>query len=285
NSLADIEAYGTAATVALDRYGGASDAGNIQWASEQANSQILFEQQFGTALVTYADQMDAFVQLLHTEGVTQSLVSVSEVISYQLRLAGPGFTPQEIADAQALGWTNEEIEDYRQSIIAADPATVAGDLLTKYTEAAAISRELGNVLLHPQNFNPGFSITGSPGLAPQGGGDNSMVQLFNSTATFQLSNPLTQTAQIDLRPRRIDLPGDWTIDVSPAQVTLDPGEIVTVTVGVLTGSPAPQGIRPRLAVEGYAGSQLLGGMVFDIVIPRYDPLAGVYHLALPLTRR
>jgi hypothetical protein len=190
-----------------------------------------------------------------------------------------------MADAHAIGLTDDQIAARRAAIIAADPTAVAGDLLAKYTDLAAASRELGNVLLFPPNFAPGFSISGSPGLAPQDGVGNSMVQVFNTTATFQLSNPLTQTKPIELRPRRIDLPGDWTIDISPVQVTLDPGEIVTITVGVLSGSPVLQGITPRLAVEGYIDNQLIGGMVFDIVVPRYDPRAGTYWIALPILHR
>jgi hypothetical protein len=74
------------------------------------------------------------------------------------------------------------------------------------------------------------------------------------------------------------------VDVSPAQVTLAPGEQVTVTVSVLTGSPTPQNSIPRVAIEGYAGSQLLGGVTFDIVVPQYVSFAP-YHVYLPLIRK
>jgi hypothetical protein len=74
------------------------------------------------------------------------------------------------------------------------------------------------------------------------------------------------------------------ISVSPAQVTLTPTETVTVTVTVAPGSPMPQGSIPRVAVEGYAGSQLLGGVVIDIVVPKYVPFAP-YHVYLPAVRK
>ena len=44
------------------------------------------------ALLSYADLVDAFVQLLQTEGETQITVTVSEVTSYQQRLTVQGFT-------------------------------------------------------------------------------------------------------------------------------------------------------------------------------------------------
>ena len=66
------------------------------------------------------------------------------------------------------------------------------------------------------------------------------------------------------------------------QVTLAPGQQTTVTVTVIAGSPVPQGSIPRVAVEGYAGSQLLGGVVIDIMVPNYAPFDGKLHLFLPL---
>ncbi len=68
-----------------------------------------------------------------------------------------------------------------------------------------------------------------------------------------------------------------------AQVTLAPGEVATVTVNLLTGSPVPQGSMPRVAVQGYAGSQLLGGVAVDVVVPNYVP--GFLHAYLPLVRK
>jgi hypothetical protein len=73
------------------------------------------------------------------------------------------------------------------------------------------------------------------------------------------------------------------VDVSPAQVTLAPGAVTTVTVNILTGSPAPQGSVPRAAVEGKANGQLLGGVVVDVVVPNYMP--GFLRVYLPLIRR
>jgi hypothetical protein len=79
----------------------------------------------------------------------------------------------------------------------------------------------------------------------------------------------------------VDLPADWTIDISPAQITLAPGQVTTVTVGVLTASPVPQGGVSRVAVEGYVGAQLIGGVVIDILAPNYDPIVGQPLIFLP----
>jgi hypothetical protein len=112
-----------------------------------------------------------------------------------------------------------------------------------------------------------------------------MAQVFNSVSTIQLANPLTVPALIDVSARRIDLPADWTVYVSPVQVTLAPGEQTTVTVTIITGSPVPQGITPRVAVEGYAGTTLLGGVVIDTMVPNYTAFDGKLHVFLPLLNK
>ena len=282
-ALSDVMAYGSAAATAMDRYGGATEANNLQWASEQANELLYYEEKLGAALLTYADRLDAFVVVLQNEGETQITVSVSDIISYQQRLA-TGFSTQEIADAKLIGWTDAQIEAQRLAIIAAKPADVAGNLLEKYTDEASVSRALGNALLFPPTFNSSVHVSGSAGLlsAPAG---NTMAQVFNSISTIQLANPHAQTELIDVKARRIDLPADWTVDISPVQISLTPGQQTTVTVSVIAGSPVPQGSTPRVAVEGYAGSELLGGVVISVLVPDYRPFDGKVHLFLPLVSR
>jgi hypothetical protein len=239
----------------------------------------------GGALLVYADALDAFVQLLIAEGETELIISASEVIGYQQDLAANGFTQQEIDAAHLLGMTDADIEAYRQGIISADPNDLTGNLLDFYTDEATISRDLGHALLENYNFRPRASVGGSPGLLAPTADGNSMAQIDNSVITLQVSNPLTQTAQIDLQARRIDLPADWIVSVSPAQVTLAPGEVTTITVTVLTGSLVPQGAIPRVAVEGYVGDQLIGGVVIEIIVPRYVLFDGRRHIFLPSLER
>ena len=283
DALVDIEAFGTAAATAMDRYGGASEANNLQWASEQANALIFYSVELGNAMLTYADRLEAFIQVLQTEGETALAISVSEVTAYQQRLANQGFSSEEIANMKLLDWTDADIETYRQEIIAANPTEVAGNIVDLLTNEAAIGRALGNTLLHPPIFNSSLSVSGGAGLRTNATG-NTMVQIYNSETTVQLSNPLTQTVQINLSTRRIDLPADWSAYVSPAQITLAPGEQIIVSVSLIAGSPVPQGSRPSLAVEATAGSQLLGGVLVEINIPSYMPFDGKLHVYLPVMR-
>jgi hypothetical protein len=283
-ALADVNAYGMAATVALDRYGGASEAGNLEWAAQQANARLLYQEKMGDALLIYAAELEAFVQVLKDEGETDVLMTDGDVIAYQQRLAASGFTEQEITDAKLVGLTDVALEEYRQDIIATNPNDIAGNLLDIYTREAAISRELGRALRTPSGYAPGFSVSGSPGLVAAAANGNTLAQINNLVETVQVGNPLTHAALIDINVRRIDLPADWMVNVSPAQVNLEPGERVTATVTIAPGSPAPQNSIPRLAVEGYAEGQLLGGVVVDVVVPRYVAYVP-YQLYLSLVQR
>ncbi len=282
DALTNLEAYGAAAATAMDRYGGASAANDLTWASLQSNEMLYYVQQFGSALVTYADTLDAFVAVLQAEGETQTIVTINDVISYQNRLATSGFTAQEIADAHQAGLSDDDIEAYRQEIIATNPADIAGDLIDIYTQEAATVRDTGNAILHPNMFNSGFHVGGGAGLESIAATGNVMAQVNNTTDTIQVGNPLTTTATIDLRVRRIDLPADWAVSVSPGQVTLGPGEMIAVSVTVLAGTPLPQGRLPQVAVEGYVNGQLIGGVAVAVVIPTYRPFDGSLHLYLPL---
>ena len=76
-----------------------------------------------------------------------------------------------------------------------------------------------------------------------------MVQVYNSVTTIQLYNPLTQMAQIEVSVGGsiCRLIGRWMSP--PVQVSLAPGEQITVTVSIIAGSPVPQGSNPRIAIE------------------------------------
>ncbi len=107
------------------------------------------------------------------------------------------------------------------------------------------------------------------------------VQNVTSGTLIPISS--TQAQTVTITARRIDLPADWSVTVSPAQVPITQGRPETVTVSILTGSPAPQGSVPRVAVEGYANGQLVGGVVLDVIVPNYMPY--FLRVYLPLIRK
>ncbi|MBI5565479.1 MAG: hypothetical protein HY870_11310, partial [Chloroflexi bacterium] len=291
-SMMDVYHAGRAATIALDRYGGAAEAHDLQWSTLQANALLHYKQLMGTALITAALRLDEFHQVLIDEGLPDVIITAGDVISYQQRLETQGFTAEEIAAAHQLGLTDDEIEASRQASLAADPASIVGSSQARLTQMADAFRELSDMLLYPPNF-PLLGGVGGSGRPSDGGRPTSatastpnlLVRVFESTSTILVGNPLTQTATIELRVRRVDLPADWTVAVSPAQVTLARGEQITATVSMVPGSTTVQGIVVRAAVEGYIADELIGGVGIDTIVPRYQPFDGSLHVYLPLMRR
>ena len=282
-AMADVVFYGRGATTSLDRYGGASDAKDIHWASEQSNAMLYYNGQMGTALITASQAISSYYQVLVAENIPDVEITVSDVISYQNRLTTQGFTADELAGYQSIGLSAVEIESIRQRYIGAVPEQLAGSPRAKLFTLADRLNNLAQSLLHPEVFAPSIHVGGGAGHRLQTvSSGNTMAQIHETKTTIQLGNPLTQTATIDVLVRPVDLPADWVVSVFPAQVILLPGEQTTVTVSIVPGSPTLQGITPRVAIEGYVNGLLLGGVAVDVVVPGYIQFDGKLHVYLPV---
>jgi hypothetical protein len=95
----------------------------------------------------------------------------------------------------------------------------------------------------------------------------SLVRVYDTEMRIPIANPLDHASSITMRIRKLDLPSDWMVRVTPREFSLGAGEATTVTLTVGAGMPAPQGTKPRVALEGYADGTLIGGVVVDTVLP------------------
>ena len=285
DALTSMTAYGRAAAIANDRNAGAAQAKDLQWESLQTSALLDYRTSYAEWAITTSLKLNDLITQAASEGDTSVIITPDQVRAFQQKLATTGFTAQQIADAHSVGMTDDYISYTLHSLIAADPNVVAGDYIVYMQSVANDLAHMGNAFLHPEVFAPLFSVGGSAGLRASQAitPGNTMAQAFDNSTTVLLSNPLTQTAVIDVRARRIDLPADWGVTVSPAQVTLAPGEVTTVTVNLLPGSSAPQGNVPQIAIEGYAGNQLLGGVAVQMGVPDYVP--GFLRTFMPLIRK
>ena len=285
DALADVVANGNAAVTSFDRYGGAAAASDLEWSSQQAAAQIFYTRAYGEAMISLADRLDAFMQVLQTEGAQDFLVSADDIRAYQDRLRTQGFTADEINDARQVGLSDAEIEAIRQDTLATDPESVAGSYFAHLADESAKARKLGDTLLNPWDFGGGLSISGGAGAIRVANASNNLARVYETESSIQVGNPLTQTATIVLSVRRVDMPADWLVSMTPMTVTLAPGERTTVTVRIAAGTATVQGTRPRVALEGSANGQLLGGVVMDVVVPTATFFDGKSRVYLPLLMR
>ena len=257
----DLTARLRAAVLSLDRYAGASIANDMTWASLQASALMEYKRQAGTAMVALSDRIQALLDELHAEGLTDSVVEVQDVEAYQQRLGAEGFNEQELAAARALGLTDEEIEGSRQARIAVEPAP--GSLMEGLAALGEALRDLGANLMPS-----GTRSLPAPATNLAAGDAGGLARLYQAVIDFVVGNPADHAVTMQLRVRRLDLPPDWIVTVEPPQVQLDPGESIPAAVRVEAGLAAVQGTQPRVAVEGYVDEALVSGLVLDVVVPR-----------------
>jgi hypothetical protein len=213
--------------------------------------------------------------------------SVADVMALQQRLSASGFTAAEIARYRALGCTDEEIEWIRQAVMAGDPAEMAVSVRAEYAETIVDYRALGNLLAYPPpTFSQQTGSTGGAANAAAGSATSSAANLagvYDVEQSIEVGNPFTTTATINLRVRPLGMPADWSVAISPRQLTLGPGEHQPVTVRISPASASVQGTTPRVAVEGFANGELLGGVELKVAVPTYTPLG--FRVYLPFVKR
>ena len=280
--LTDAIALGRAILISEDRYAGAVEVGDLTWMSQQTAAILYYRQQLGAAYVRVADAAAAWLAIYPGNIVP----TYTDVIAAQTRLATTGFTTEEIARYQALGATAAEIEALRQAYITAVPADKVITMRQELADIAAGYRELGSLLINPpptfsQQVGGGLSAVGMA-AAPT---DANLAAIYDVERIIQVGNPLTTTATIDLSVRRLGMPADWAVTISPTTLpNLAPGQSQPVTVRISPASTAVQGTTARVAVEGFAGTQLLGGVEFKVAIPSYVPFRQK-RVYLPMIRR
>jgi hypothetical protein len=275
-AMAELIAVGDAAIISFDRYGGAASANDLEWASVQAASLLHYRKLYGEASIVAADRMAALRAVIDREGGADVGLTRQQASDALAEIRASGFSREQIDAAHALGLTDEAIEADRQALLNTNPDDLAGSFVAKLADAELAFREMGDYLVAPVNFTdePGATAGANGGLiavAEAAGEDSNLARIYTHTSTIQVGNPLDHEATVDLRVRRLSMPVEWPVDLSPASVVLGPGEEATVTVTISATTPWPQGTRSDVAIEGFSEGQLLGGVVVALLVPRSVP--------------
>lgn len=251
---------GRAATISLDRYGGASAAEDLIWASRQADAMLYYKQRLGENLILVADRLDDLLTVAQDEGFSDEVLTLEQVKAYQQLLTSGGYSTDEISAAQQVGLSDAEIQAVLQEQINADPLEVTLSRATYVQQLVQAYQDLGNILTNDSSLVRNSLLT----LVPE----SNLLRTHENSQTFTLANPGNSKALVELKIRRLDIPPEWAINVFPETITLAAHEETTGTIEVKATTAWIRGTRPRVAVEGYIGTQLIGGVVMDVLIPK-----------------
>jgi hypothetical protein len=135
-----------AARISLDRLGGATAAGDLFWAAQQAAAIRYYKGLWGHASLVLADGLDEYVDDLRQAGVTALIISADDILDFQQRLRTSGFTPTQLEAAGFLHLSTDELEAMRQERIADSPEELAGDVFADLNQASSALREIAQAL-------------------------------------------------------------------------------------------------------------------------------------------
>lgn len=263
----DATAALNAAYLSQRRYAAAVDDGDLTWAAQQSAAQDYYLGLAGPALVAVADRLEALVAVEASEGVPDPAITAADVRAYQDQLRASGFSASELAAGRAIGLSDQELGYLREEILAEDASEFGGGTVRGLqAQTAAALRAFGQSL----------AAQGAARRASRGAQQATQLTSVNAASfQFTLRNPSAAAAVISLKTRRVDMPADWGVTVTPARPTLAAGASTTVSVVVTPGRAALQGDRARVAVEGFLnGTELIDGVVFDVVVPRVTTFGG-----------
>jgi len=277
----DLMSVQAAAIVTYDRYAGATEAKDLTWASIQANAYSDYLKQTGGAMVIYARAINDLITEVKAEGFTDLITTEADWAAYQDRLSTEGWNEVERQAAATAGMDPEGLELLRQKYLATDPAAAAGSVMDRLQTRADLYETLGWTILRA--FSTGFGVNPSAGrqLASSSPVGNNLARIFEYQETIQVGNPLAETATIELEIRPLGIPSDWVVTLSQDRLTLEPNTQAPVTVTIRPGLPVVQGIRPRLAVEGFVAGELISGVALEVAVPVWVDYNHAFQVFLP----
>ena len=196
-------------------------------------------------------------------------------------VATNGLSDRDLGLLAWLGASQEFVNEYaRPALRAADANKAAGSFYTKLLERAALYRRAaveivsGDLLTASagqkatgQQRGSQYSLIGPVHAQQTGVPDSNLVASGGLRSTFTVGNPTNAPATIQLKVRSIDVPANWKMDLSASTPELQPGATQKVTLTLTPMGASVRGQQYRLAVEGYIGRQLIGGVEVQLAAP------------------
>jgi len=286
NALNDL-AESSATLLSLNRAIGATSQ-RMNWASQaatisggmsrangQSNAYLdLQYRAYRNFASQYADKLDEFaneigVLLAATPGGDTTYYLPEDFQTTRDEIASTGFDTETKTFYQQTGLSTELVSQLESDLVSdyeRSPFKVISwswALGNIQTDARAIASRLRG-MYSPQGQGPSIR---SIRVANLNNGANS-VFVRPIPFTFNVGHPFSNTRDVELVARAVNLPLDWTYELNSSSLTLNADEVATATLTLYPGREMLEGDLVQVAVEGYVDGGLVGGIIMEHNTPK-----------------
>ena len=239
----------------------------LQWAG-QAGDQAAINLQYeafrryslweGQKLLELATALDVSLDELAIAGIEDVLMTVDDQLAYLEMLKTTGFEQDTIDYLLTSGWSPDEVDRRLEQEIAEYEAT---DFATiSFTDAMRLVRDKAVARGNELVARYGDTVSRAVGVDTH--------SLDPIVWNFMVGHTEDTTKTVKLKVKPLNLPVNWAYELSERNIALDPGRTRDVTLRVYPEAESLGGETIALAVEGYIGDALIGGISFDYYVPR-----------------
>jgi len=245
----------------MSRDNGQAD-GSLSYLDLQYQAYRNFANQYADKLDEFADEIGALLAI--TADADTTYYVPEDFQTTRDGIASTGFDTETRTFYQQTGLSAGLISELEADLVAdydRSPFEIISwswALSNIQTNARAIAGRLRNTY-SPQ----GSSIR----VANSDSGANSVV-VRPIPFTFDVGHPFSTTRDVELFARPVNLPLDWTYELSSSSFTLDADEVASATLTLYPGREMLEGDLVQVAVEGYVNGELVGGIVMEYNTPK-----------------
>lgn len=273
-TAAELIALDIAIATARERAEQAGDADDAMWIERQMTAYRDYQTDKGAALQRLSARIDAYLAITRDAGEPDTRFMPTDYAAYLAELTASGYDAETIAFHRELGRSDGAIaEQLTSEIITLENNTFFATSFYELLESLRATAEArGRTLVRTYGQATSRALTAA---APDA------YFLGELSTHFVVGNPQEAQRTVELVVRPVQLPLDWSYALSDPAPVLGPGETTTVTLTLNVGHGVPLDSKARVSVEGYIGDELVGGILFEQVVPA----AGARAVYLPLVIR
>ncbi len=271
---AELSALITANGVTRQRLQWASQANDLSAVDLQYTAFRNYSLQEGQLKLAFAQAIDTGLTEAQMAGIADPLMIPEEQTAYLEMLKTTGFDQDTIDYLLVSGWSLEELDRRLQELITQFEnriftATTFSDAMRAAAAKAIVD---GNILI--SRYGGQSTVIASSQLASEKGAfNNGVINNVNTiiiepmTWTFDVGHGSLSTETVTLKVKPLNLPINWSYELSDREFDLDPGEIREVKLRLIPGPDSISADTINIAVEGYILDALIGGIVFEYYTP------------------